>query len=301
VNKKLLSSIIGLVLLTLLLAGCGETTSNPYAAGDPGTSSDSTSGGGSTGSTGGGSISTTTDGGTIQTTNSGNTGGGGDWCHNKVNWLLANAPQGVDGADMRRTVASKAGVPTTRVRPTQFTCNDGVSAYDGAIINGPNEGWSDEVTYTATPGGALDSYLGAKYSTTPDTITVEGNIYRVYGGQTVTATTITVWYYSDLHPPSSGAVVEQAASTDAAQAQPAEVIAGPNCMLGTVLAESHGWKLWSDQGNTAKFGGAVVLKDRGGLPDGWSENCSTDLVGGKHVCSIYPPDGACRDALKVSR
>ncbi len=75
-------------------------------------------------------------------------------------------------------------------------------------------------------------------------------------------------------------------------AAPSEI---PNCMSGKDLAAQRGWTLAPDQGDTATYGGAVVKKSLGGLPDAWKESCSTDGT----TCSIYPPEGACRVKLGV--
>ncbi len=78
------------------------------------------------------------------------------------------------------------------------------------------------------------------------------------------------------------------------QAQPATT--GSNaCMLGQDLAAQRGWAVLNLPESVTRYGGAVVSKSPGSLPANWEEICQ----GG--VCSIYPPNGSCRDQLGVSR
>ncbi len=77
------------------------------------------------------------------------------------------------------------------------------------------------------------------------------------------------------------------------QAQPAT--STNSCMLGKDLAAQRGWAVLNLPESVTKYGGAVVSKSPGSLPANWEEICN----GG--VCSIYPPNGTCRDQLGVNR
>lgn len=136
-------------------------------------------------------------------------------------------------------------------------------------------GWSAD-------GGELNHHIG------PDVTWrgMEGGKWTIYGPLPCQA-----GYerksFPAYTPPSS---VPQPTATTVAQ-QPAA-----NCMLGKDLAAQKGWPLTDNQPTSVTdYGGAVVRKSPGGLPEGWNEICSTD----GSTCSIYPPSGACRNQLGV--
>lgn len=159
----------------------------------------------------------------------------------KCSWLEANVPQGNDGIDLQKFAANLLGVPVDRIRVHLHPCGNGKMMYDGFIVLGPREGnWTTLVTVNVPQGGAIDSYNEATYSVTPTTI--GQNTKRAVSG-TVTATTMTYWFWLDEAPPVSSGIPSTGSSETTGIIDP------------TDLAIQHGW---SYLGAPDVYGGLVV-------------------------------------------
>lgn len=246
-------------------------------------------------------------------------GGGSFTAAQKCDWLKSNFPQSTEG--VQSYGAKLANVPAQRVRTHIFPCDTKTSVFDGLIVLGPNEGFAGEVSVTMPSiGGALDAYdtaCGAKYSETPVLINSMPNkcdsTWRVTGGSAnVKALSLTYWPWNDDKPP-VGAAATSSSGKDSSASAPAPASTGGSgdCKLGKDLASEKGWPLVGSQASSiTDFGGARVTVPNGAtLPAGWAalssgrkiEPNATDrsMVGGDW--SIYPPEGACRTQLGVSK
>lgn len=199
----------------------------------------------------------------------------------KCEWLEANVPQGNDGIDLQNFAANLLGVPVDRIRVHLYPCGDGKMVYDGFIVLGPREGnWTTLVTAQVPVGGAIDSYNEATYSVTPATI--GQNTKRAVSG-TVTATTMTYWFWFDGAPPVSGGTSSTESSSTTGAIDP------------TVLATQHGW---SYSGVPDVYGGLVVtLTSADTLPPYWEamtqgssiKETDVDRTMSPGTWTVYPP------------
>ncbi len=223
-------------------------------------------------------------------TNSATSGTSSDWTPaEKCAWLNANFPQTTEG--VQALGAQLASVQTQRVRTHLYPCSGTVTAFDGLIILGPNEGYSGSVTMSVPPNGAIDSYVGASFTGNTQQIGVD--TVRGFDGK-VTATTMTYWPWLDENPPVGSVTTSNVTTTG-------------QCIDPTVLATQQGWRNdgWADQ----TYGGLrVELTTAGQLPPMWEAVASGRSIKESDVnremvatvWTVYPPF-ACRDELGYSK
>lgn len=245
--------------------------------------------------------------------------GSGWTASDKCAWLNSNVPQGNDGLDLQHFAASLLSVPNERIRVHLYPCGDSTMVYDGFIVLGPREGpWNGLVTAVVPLGGAVDSYNEASYSAQPTRI--GQNTLRATQG-TVTATTMTVWFWLDENPPTSGVsmalptAVPTAQATQATRPQATAVPPTPvpptatpiSCEQPADLASRMGWTNagWADQ----RYGGLrVELTSQSQLPPMWEaitggitiRETDANRAMAAGTWTIYPPF-SCREQLGFSK
>lgn len=207
----------------------------------------------------------------------------------KCQWLRANFPQ--TAAGVQDYLAKLANVPVQRVASHLYPCSPTETAYDGAIVLGPSEGfWNTVFSVNVPNGGAVDTYPGATCTGSSRRIGTE--TIRCVSG-TVTALRVTYWPWNDDAPPISVTSTVTTATTA--------------CENPQALATRMGWKVieWAD----AKYGGLRVELTTGGqLASLWEaissgktiKETDTDRSMPAGVYTIYPPF-ACREELGFSK
>lgn len=250
-----------------------------------------------------------------------------DFAKTKCDWIKASGfPQ--DTAGVQALGAKLAGVEPERISTNIYRCDTkGNAVFDGFVVLGPNEGYSGDVTLTVPAHGAIDGApadCGYTYSGGNSEVATLPNhcdsTVRATSG-TVTGPRMTYYVYNDDAPPAEGD------KYDAGKAAGSTTKHGGGAS-GTPEADKTDWCMSVDDllknpdyvgkfeimasseqtDDITKYGGRrVTALSNFDLPDGWAAKTNgVDLAGGDTVMqgdtvTIYPPNGACRDKLNVSR
>lgn len=225
---------------------------------------------------------------------------------NKCEWLRNNFPQTDTG--VQQYVVSLTGdtIPQRRVTIHKFQCGDGSEVYDGGIVNGPAEGWSESFSISVPyRGSVVDSYPGATFS--GEHFALSSATERATSGM-VTAVRATFWPWWDERPPLGQSIAPFVAPTQPTSAAAVVPTTAPACIDPEQLATQMGWTNlgWADK----TYGGLrVQINQTSSLPVGWMAqgqdlnigeyDANRVLPAGK-VVTIYPPYG-CREQLGFSK
>ena len=250
-----------------------------------------------------------------------------DFAKAKCDWIKSSGfPQ--DTAGVQALGAKLAGVDPARISTNIYRCDTkGNAVFDGFVVLGPNEGYSGDVTLEVPAHGAIDGApADCGYTYTGDNSVVAtlpehcDSTVRATSG-TVTGPRVTYYVYNDDDPPAEGDKYDAGKSASGSTTKHRGASGTPEadamkwCMTVDDLLASKEYKgkfeIMADSEQTddiTKYGGRrVTALSNFDLPDGWAAKTNgVDLAGGDTVMqgdtvTIYPPNGACRDKLGVSK